>query len=165
MCVRLIDVLYAFVSQAFRSYQEAGNIRAKACLKYVVVASMLCVKSDINPFSAREAKVYVDDKEMLIMQELRLSLERNDLHKFERILGNKQNNLSSDTFIMTYVALLRRRLRELAIVSLVQPYQKVSYRYIADELRLTVPEVESFLINLIIDERIKGMYVLIVCCV
>ena len=125
---------------------------------------MLCVNSDINPFSAREAKVYVDDKEMLIMQELRLSLERNDLHKFERIIANKQNNLSSDVFIMTYIALLRQRLRELAIVSLVQPYQKVSYKYIADELRLTVTEVESFLINLIIDERIQGMCMHVCMC-
>ena len=44
--------------EAFRAYQVAGNPRAKDCLKYVVLASILAL-SDINPFAAREAKVRV----------------------------------------------------------------------------------------------------------
>ena len=50
--------------------QEAGNGRAKDCLKYVVLASMLSL-SNINPFAAREAKVYAEDKEILAMSDLR----------------------------------------------------------------------------------------------
>jgi hypothetical protein len=37
--------------------QEAGNARARDCLKYVVLANILA-QSNINPFAAREAKVY-----------------------------------------------------------------------------------------------------------
>lgn len=47
---------YHEFNEAFRNYQEAGNPRAKSCLKYVVLANMLAL-SDINPFAAREAKV------------------------------------------------------------------------------------------------------------
>ena len=100
---------YNELYEAFRNYQEAGNSRAKDCLKvyihtfilestissnndyyvykykYVVLASMLSL-SDINPFAAREAKVFSDDKEIVAMSDLRMCLEKNDLSKFERTI-------------------------------------------------------------------------------
>jgi COP9 signalosome complex subunit 2 len=43
--------------ESFRNYQESGNSeKAKAILKYVILASMLSFSS-INPFDSREAKV------------------------------------------------------------------------------------------------------------
>eukprot|EP00515_Schizochytrium_aggregatum_P003165 CAMPEP_0202056624 /NCGR_PEP_ID=MMETSP0963-20130614/24928_1 /ASSEMBLY_ACC=CAM_ASM_000494 /TAXON_ID=4773 /ORGANISM="Schizochytrium aggregatum, Strain ATCC28209" /LENGTH=70 /DNA_ID=CAMNT_0048622391 /DNA_START=1 /DNA_END=210 /DNA_ORIENTATION=- len=56
--------------EGFRNYQEAGNPRAKQCLKYVVLANMIALK-DINPFDSREAKVYKDDKDIMAMMRLR----------------------------------------------------------------------------------------------
>lgn len=37
--------------------QEAGNSRAKQCLKYAALSNILA-NSSINPFAATEAKVY-----------------------------------------------------------------------------------------------------------
>jgi hypothetical protein len=68
--------------------------------------------SDINPFAAREAKVFADDKEIIAMADLRQSLEANDLVRFERILKNKQNRIVDEPFLMTYIQPLRRRMRE-----------------------------------------------------
>lgn len=105
------DEAYNELYEAFRNYQEAGNPRAKSCLKYVVLASMLAL-SNINPFAAPEAKVYADDKEIVAMSELRQSLEANDLEKFEKILQNKQNRIQDEPFLMTYIQPLRRRMKE-----------------------------------------------------
>jgi hypothetical protein len=44
-------------------FVEVGNARAKDCLKYLVLTSMLALK-EINPFSSKEAKVFLDDKEV-----------------------------------------------------------------------------------------------------
>lgn len=97
--------------EAFRSYQEAGNYRAKDCLKYVVLASILSL-SDINPFAAREARVFGDDPEIMAMSDLRQSLEANDLARFEKTVSNKKNRIQDEPFIMKYLAPLRRRIRE-----------------------------------------------------
>jgi COP9 signalosome complex subunit 2 len=105
------DDAYNELYEAFRNYQEAGNVRAKDCLKYVVLASMLAL-SDINPFAAREAKVFSEDPEIIAMSDLRMSLESNDLGRFERILKNKQNRIVDEPFLMTYIQPLRRRMRE-----------------------------------------------------
>ena len=102
---------YNELYEAFRNYQEAGNPRAKDCLKYVVLASMLAL-SDINPFAAREAKVFAEDLEIIAMSDLRMSLESNDLARFERILKNKKNRIVDEPFLMTYIQPLRRRMRE-----------------------------------------------------
>jgi COP9 signalosome complex subunit 2 len=102
---------YNELYEAFRNYQEAGNSRAKDCLKYVVLASMLALNK-INPFAAREAKVFTEDKEIVAMSELRSSLENNDLPRFERILRNKQNRICDEPLLLTYIQPLRKRMRE-----------------------------------------------------
>lgn len=149
------DAAYNELYQAFRNYQEAGNSRARDCLKYVVLASMLAL-TDINPFAAREAKVFAEDKEILAMSELRDSLESNDLSRFERILKNKQNRIVDEPFLMKYIEPLRRRMREQAVLSAVKPFSKVSMQYLAERLNLSADEVERILVDLILDEKLSG---------
>jgi COP9 signalosome complex subunit 2 len=46
------DEFYA----AFKCYSDSGNVAARRCLKYVVLANMLSL-SKIDPFDTQEAKV------------------------------------------------------------------------------------------------------------
>lgn len=149
------DDAYNELYEAFRSYQEAGNIRAKDCLKYVVLASMLAL-SNINPFAAREAKVYQDDKEIVAMSDLRQALEANDLTRFEKTLANKQNRITSEPLLMKYIQPLRHRMREQVLLNLTRPYQKVTLGFLARELSLNESEVESLLVDMILDGRLSA---------
>lgn len=97
--------------EAFRNYQEAGNTRARDCLKYVVLASILSL-SDINPFAAREVRAFIDDPEIVAMRDLRESLEENNLARFEKTVNNKKNRILDEPFLMKYLPPLRRRIRE-----------------------------------------------------
>lgn len=146
---------YNELYEAFRNYQEAGNIRAKDCLKYVVLASMLAL-SDINPFAAREAKVFSDDKEILAMSDLRQSLEASDLARFEKTINNKQNRILDEPFLMTYIQPLRRRMREQVLLNLTRPYHKLTLAFIATELKISQPEVQSILVDLILDGKLAA---------
>lgn len=142
--------------EAFRHYQEAGNSRARDCLKYVVLASMLSL-SDINPFAAREAKAFADDPEILGMSELRQSLEANDLARFEKAVRNKRNRILDEPFLMTYLEPLRRRIREQVLVNLVRPYQRVTLGYLAQELALADKQVEALVVDLIREDKLAGL--------
>eukprot|EP00611_Tribonema_gayanum_P020471 TRINITY_DN3740_c0_g1_i1.p1 TRINITY_DN3740_c0_g1~~TRINITY_DN3740_c0_g1_i1.p1 ORF type:complete len:436 (-),score=200.11 TRINITY_DN3740_c0_g1_i1:653-1960(-) len=141
--------------EGFRNYQEAGNKRAKDCLKYVVLANMLAL-SDINPFAAREAKVYQEEKEVAAMMELRMAYETNDLARFEKTLQNKANRILDDNFIMAYVEPLKRRMREQVLLAIVKPYRRINLAFMARELNLPEPAVEGLLVELILDERLSG---------
>jgi len=135
--------------------QEAGNPRAKDALKYVVLANMLAL-SDINPFAAREAKAFQEEKEIVAMQTLRSAYEANDLASFERTLENKANRILADPFIMEYVEPLRRRMREQVLLALVRPYQRIQTSFMAKELKLGSDEVERLLVDMILDKRVHG---------
>eukprot|EP00752_Nemacystus_decipiens_P013861 g12307.t1 len=141
--------------EGFRNYQEAGNPNAKVCLKYVVLANMLAL-SDINPFAAREAKVFQEEKEIVAMMDLRMAYEGNDLAKFERTLHDKRNRMTEDPFVMTYLGPLRQRIRESVLLHLCKPYKKITMSFMAGELNLKVEEVETLLIDLILDQRLHA---------
>ena len=139
----------------FRGYQEAGNSKAKDLLKYVVLANMLAL-SDINPFAAREAIAYQDEKEIVAMRNLRSAYEANDLGSFEKTLLDKSNRILADPFIMTYVEPLRRKMREQVLLMLVTPYQRIRIEFVARELKLELSDVEMLLVDMILDQRIFG---------
>lgn len=149
------DEAYNELYEAFRNYQEAGNSRARDCLKYVVLASMLAL-SNINPFVAREAKVYQDDKEIIAMSDLRQSLESNDLRRFERILHDKKNRIEEEPLLMKYIQPLRRRMHEQVVINLVRPYERVSLDFIAQELLLSVDDIEKLVVDMIVNDKLKG---------
>lgn len=115
---------------AFLAYQEAGDIRAKSCLKYLVLASMLAL-SKINPFAAKETNVYAEDREILAMSELRQCLEATDLPKFERILSDKRNRITDEPFLMSYISPLRKRMRE-QVSCYIFIYSKNCIHYLAN---------------------------------
>jgi len=149
------DAAYNEFYEGFRAYQEAGNARAKDCLKYVVLANMLAL-SDINPFAAREAKVYQEEKEITAMMQLRQSYDNNELTRFEQTLHDKRNKILDDPFIMSYVEPLRHKMREQVLLSLVRPYKKITLKFISQELKMTVEDVEQLIINMILDQRLQG---------
>uniref|UniRef100_A0A7S2W4B1 PCI domain-containing protein n=2 Tax=Rhizochromulina marina TaxID=1034831 RepID=A0A7S2W4B1_9STRA len=141
--------------EGFRGYQEAGNPRAKDALKYVVLANMLAL-SDINPFAAREAIAFQEEKEIVAMRSLRTAYEANDLTTFESTLKDKSNRILEDPFIMTYVAPLRRRMREQVLLALVRPYHRIQLSFIARELELSDEEVERLVVDMILEGRVQG---------
>lgn len=147
---------YNELYEAFRNYQEAGNPRARDCLKYVVLASMLSL-SKINPFAAREAKVFADDKEIVAMSDLRLSLESNDLPRFERIIGNRQNRILDEPLLMTYIHPLRKRMRQQVLLSITRPYSKVTLSFISKELFITEEEAEKMVVDMILDGELVAL--------
>jgi len=149
------ETAYNEFYEGFRNYQEAGNKRAKDCLKYVVLANMLAL-SDINPFAAREAKVYQEEKEVAAMMELRMAYESNDLIWFERTLKNRANKILDDKFIMAYVDPLRLGIREQVLVAMVRPYSRITIPFISKELNLAEDDVEKLLVKLILEERLKA---------
>ncbi|GAB5037608.1 proteasome component region pci domain-containing protein, partial [Nannochloropsis oceanica] len=146
---------YSEFNEGFRAHQEAGNSRAKQCLKYAALSNILA-NSSINPFAATEAKVYQDDREVMAMMELRIAYDANDLPRFEKALQHKPNHILDDSFMAVYIEELRRRMREQVLLSIAQPYAKMTLTWAAKELRLTPEEIESLLVDLILDKRIKG---------
>ena len=74
--------------EAFKNYQEGGNMKAKTVLKYVVLASILA-QSIINPLHSQEAKVYKDDPEIIAMMRLRSAYEIGQIKEIIAIVNDR----------------------------------------------------------------------------
>lgn len=141
--------------EAFKNYDESGSSRRITCLKYLVLAYML-MKSDINPFDAQEAKPYKNDREILAMTNLVSAYQNDDISGFETILKNNRKNIMDDPFIREHIEDLLRNIRTQVLVKLIKPYTRINIEFISKELNIDVDEVESLLVQCILDKTIPG---------
>lgn len=140
---------------AFKFYQEVGNIQAKTVLKYLVLAGMLSM-SEINIFCGREARVYKDDPEIVGMQELRSAFEQKDLKKFDRILKDKTLKIVQDEFMKSFLDDLTQVFNSEKIISIIVPYKTIKIQYLAKELNEKDEAIIKNLSELILEGKILG---------
>lgn len=141
--------------EAFKNYDESGSSRRITCLKYLVLAYML-MKSDINPFDSQEAKPYKNDREILAMTNLVSAYQNNDIADFEKILKTNRQNIMDDPFIREHIEDLLRNIRTQVLVKLIKPYTRIHIPFISKELNVDTDEVESLLVQCILDRTIQG---------
>mmetsp|Transcript_34810 Transcript_34810/g.70410 ORF Transcript_34810/g.70410 Transcript_34810/m.70410 type:complete len:567 (+) Transcript_34810:317-2017(+) len=142
--------------QAFKSYDEAGDSARLRCLKYLVLSSMLHASS-INPFDSQEARPYRDDPEIVSMTNLVQAFHNNEIKKFEGILRRNEGKIMDDEFVREHLADLLRTIRTQVLLKVLGPYECISLKAIARELNgIPTQDVESLLVALILDGRLKG---------
>ena len=140
---------------AFKYYQEIGNPRAKIVLKHLAMTSILA-NSNINPFHSQEAKVYKDDPEIIAMMQLRLAYESNNMNEVQRIITDKKVNIADDPFINEYMEDFLRGIRLNVLVNKLKPYRNVSLKFLASELKITVKDVVSLVVQLVMEDKINA---------
>jgi len=143
--------------QAFKSYDEAGDMSRLRCLKYLVLASMLHKSAQlINPFDSQEARPYRDDPEIAAMTNLVQAFQNNEIHKFERILQQNRTRIMGDEFIREHIEDLLRTIRTQVLRRVVRPYSRISLAALAKELNaIGIDEVENLLVGLILDGSLE----------
>ena len=141
--------------EAFKCYQEVGNNRAKNVLKHLAMTSILA-NSKINPFHSQEAKVYKDDPEIIAMMGLRLAYENNNMQEIQKIITDKTIRLADDPFISEYLDDLLRGVRLNVLCNKIKPYKNIGLKYLATELQVSVNEVISLIVQLIMEDKISA---------
>ena len=142
--------------QAFKSYDEAGDIARLRCLKYLVLASMLHASS-INPFDSQEVRPYKQDPEIIAMTNLVDAFHANDIQEFESILKKNRRTIMGDEFIQEHIGDLLTTIRKQVLLRVVGPYTRISLEALSKELNgIAVKDVEVLLVPLILDGMLEG---------
>ncbi|RDA93302.1 hypothetical protein CP533_2054 [Ophiocordyceps camponoti-saundersi (nom. inval.)] len=140
--------------ESFRNYDEAGSLQRIQVLKYLLLSTML-MRSNINPFDSQETKPYRTDSRISAMTELVDAYQRDDVHAYEKVLQENQDMLA-DPFIAENIDEVTRNMRTKGIMRLIAPYTRMKLSWIADQLRISEPEVQDIMCFLIVDGKIKG---------
>jgi len=75
---------------------------------------------------------------------------------FEKLLRVNKKEILGDPFIETFLQDLMREVRTQVMLEVIKPYTRISLEFLATELRISQREVESLLIDLILDQKIAG---------
>jgi len=142
--------------EAFKNYDDAGTRKQSCqCLKYLVLANMLS-GSKINPFDEQRAKSYQNNAEIKAMIELIEAYQSNKIREFEKILKDNNEAILGDDFMKDYIEDLMKKLRSQVLMKLIKPYTNISLKFISIELNIKPQEVENLLVELILDNQIRG---------
>ena len=137
--------------EAFKSYDEAGLPRRVVCLKYLVLANML-MQSDVDPFGSQEAKSFQTNEEVKAMTDLVQAYQANDIASFESLLEKHKKSISEDAFVAEHIQALLDNVRTQVLLKTVRPYSKVKLPHLSEELNIPEKELESLLVNLVLDD-------------
>lgn len=146
---------YSSFQEAFRFFEEAGNSLKIPCLKYILLANMLRL-SKIDPFNSPETANLKGHKEIAPMAALALAYANNDIQQFEKILRDNKKSILGDPFIAHFINDLMREVRTQVLLEVIKPYTRIKIPFLAKELNISVAEVESLLVDLILDAKIIG---------
>ncbi|TNM90861.1 hypothetical protein fugu_003150 [Takifugu bimaculatus] len=103
-----------------------------------------------------EAKPYKNDPEILAMTNLVSAYQNNDITEFEKILKTNHSNIMDDPFIREHIEELLRNIRTQVLIKLIKPYTRIHIPFISKELNIDVCDVESLLVQCILDNTIHG---------
>lgn len=90
------------------------------------------------------------------MTDLVEAYQRNEIHRYEQILETHKAEILSDPFIREHIDEVTRNVRTEALTKLIKPYTRFTLKFIADQLQISVPEVQEILGFLILDKKIRG---------
>ncbi|RSH79148.1 uncharacterized protein EHS24_001186 [Apiotrichum porosum] len=141
--------------ESFRMYDESGSPQRIQVLKYLVLTYML-MGSEINPFDSQETKPYKNDPQIVAMTSLVSAYQARDVKEAEKILKVNKATITADPFIRFFIDDLLRSLRTEYIVDIIKPYTRMKLDFLAETLSLSNNEVESLVVSLILDGRIKA---------
>jgi len=121
------------------------------CLKYLVLANML-MQSDVDPFGSQEAKSFQTNEEVKAMTDLVQAYQANDIASFESLLEKHKKSISEDAFVAEHIQALLDNVRTQVLLKTVRPYSKVKLPHLSEELNIPEKELESLLVNLVLDD-------------
>lgn len=141
--------------EAFKSYDEAGSPARSRCLKYLVLAYML-MESQVDPFDSQEARPYKTNPEVAAMTALVETYQAGDIKAYQRVLQQHKEAILEDPFVSPYIKDLTIKMQTQVILKAIEPYSSIGLDHLAEIVRVDRDIIESLLVRLILDGKIKG---------
>jgi len=146
---------YSSFQEAFRFFEEAGNNLKIPCLKYILLANILR-NSKIDPFTSPDTANLKTHKEIAPMASLATAYFDHNITNFEKILRENKSVILGDPFIAFFIQDLLREVRTEILLELIKPYTHIRTNFLANELNVPQAELESLLVDLILDAKVVG---------
>lgn len=141
--------------EALKYFQNIDSERAKACVRYLVLVTMLS-NENTTPFASREAKIFETSASVLPVAKLYNCFCENDIEKYNKTISRHPQIFENDIFIKGLMDQLKNKLLRKSTVALLVPYNRVHLSWLSTKLFLNPDETEQLLVAMILDQSVHA---------
>jgi COP9 signalosome complex subunit 2 len=151
----LYDNAYTEFFEAFKCFSDTGNPKAKAMLKYAVVANLLSL-SHIDPFDGREARAFQNDPDISMIWRLRKAYDQWDVSAVDTILEDYELIFSLDPWLTPHMGELLHRIKLKYLERLFSAYRSVPLSSLTRRLNIEENTLTRMCMRLISEGSISA---------
>ena len=155
----------SYFTEAFDAFSNAKDKRALDSLKYGLLCRILdgkpgqcetMAKSAALALSHANGGETVNNSEIEAVLEIARAAEAKSLKQLSEVMEKRGKDLSQDPVIARNMHSLIDNLEEQHLLRIVKPYSAVELARIAEMIELPVEQVESKLVQMILDQKLKA---------
>ena len=154
---------YSYFYEAFEGFDGLKMTdQALTALKYMLMSKIMNdqpndVKAVISSKLAVKYQSMAYGSDIAIMQSIAESYQQRSLGMFDQICQQNQDVLTRDLVIKNKLNELKNKLLEQNLLRLLEPFEKVQIKHIADLIKLPITAIQSKLSQMILDKKFNGI--------
>lgn len=154
----------SYFSEAFDAFAGANDQRAIDALKYGLLCRILDGRASECASMVANAALQLNNlsgegvggSEIEAMLEIAQASEAKSLHQLDQVITKRSADIEKDPVVASNVKNLNDSLEEQHLLRIVKPYSAVELSRIAEMINLPVDKVESKLVQMILDQKLKA---------
>eukprot|EP01083_Nonionella_stella_P167753 564646_1 len=149
---------YSYFYEAFEGFDGLKDERAPTALQYMLLSKIMNDKpNDVKAVIAGKLALKYQSESISIMQDIATSYQQRSLEEFERVISQNTATLQSDLVIKNKLNELKNKLLEQNLLRLLEPFEKVEIKHIAELIKLPMQTIQSKLSQMILDKKFNGI--------
>jgi len=152
------DKAYSYFFEAFEGFDAGGDRRAEACLTYMMLAKVVGGKhKEIHGIiTSKSALKYDGSQGMKICQELAVCAKEKSVKDLAALQVKYREFIDSDRLMEKTLQSFHDSLLRENVITVLKPYSRVQMTHVAKQIDLPLRQVEKQIVEMILDEEIKG---------
>jgi len=153
------DKAYSFFFEAFEGFDAGGDRRAEACMTYMMLAKVVGGKhNEIQTIiTSKSALKYDGCIGTKICQELAVCAKEKSVKDLAALQVKYGDIIDNDRLMRKTLQSFHDLLLRENVIRVLKPYSRVQIAHVARQIDLPLPQVEKQIVEMILDEEIKGM--------
>ncbi|CAD8203461.1 unnamed protein product [Paramecium octaurelia] len=140
--------------EAFYNFLDSSSPEAKQALIYASVVSIL-ENFKMNLFDDMKSKVYDQDPNVKVFQDLRISYEQQNVQNFSSIINSEY--FQKDSFLALLKPYMQQIIVECKILRYVKCYSTIRLDYLSKQLLIEIPVLQKYIQGLITKKQFNGL--------
>ncbi|RKO92793.1 hypothetical protein BDK51DRAFT_36147 [Blyttiomyces helicus] len=149
---------FSYFYETLESYSSQDDSRAILALKYMLLCKiMLNLSEDVHAIINGKLALRYAGSDVEAMRAVASAHQNRALVEFEAALAKYNDELQNDPIIRSHLGALYDNLQEQNLLRIIEPFSRVEIAHVASLVKLSAPQVEAKLSQMILDKVFDGI--------